>query len=86
MNTLYAVTSKDQKVHVQLSFGGSGYCVEVQDINSKHSVVTSYGFGYDGYRLARDWFEKASGETLKSIRSGGVGSINSEKGFIGEVV
>lgn len=81
MNALYAVTSKDQKVHVQLSFSSSGYCVVVQDTNSKHSVVTSYGFGYEGYRLARDWFEKASGETLRSVRS----IINNE-GFIGEVV
>lgn len=79
MNTLYAVTSIDQKVHVQLSFGNSGYCVEVQDINSKHSVSTSYGFGYEGYRLARGWFEKVSGETLRSVRKG----MNNRKGLQG---
>lgn len=85
MNTLYAIVSKDQKVYVQLSFQSSGYCVSVQDVITKQSVTTSYGFGIEGLLLAKHWMEKASGVSFKRIRevnqmlTGSVGGFSTDR-------
>ena len=51
------------------------YCVTVTHNASNTSITQDYGFMQEGYKLAVNAFEKASGYSFKDVRRGLVGNL-----------
>ena len=78
--TFYTVSSlNDFTTNVSLQFIESlGYCVTATHNASNTSITQDYGFMHQGYRLAVNAFEKASGYDFKDVRRGLVVNLENE--------